>query len=177
MPITELFAVMNLCRDIYFTSRHEKGASFLKRLMLLHDFRISVSSCYAQRDCRPGLVFLKSPVFPPSLLKLLRSSLDTWLAAYGLRLGLAPKGLFGEAFCPYRLPAVAPCQRFPDAGAEPLLVRRKGRAGSSPVIICCGMVWPIKRSMLWSESTSLDDAKEMAMPVAPARPVRPMRCT
>jgi hypothetical protein len=143
MPVTRLFAVVVLRRVFYFTARNEKGASFLKRLMLSHDFRISESYRYAQRDCRLGLVFLKSPVFPPSLLKLLRSSLDNWLAAYGLRLGLAPKGLFGEVFCPYRLPAVAPCQRFPDAGAEPPLVRRKGRAGSSPVMICCGMVWPI----------------------------------
>jgi hypothetical protein len=100
---------------------------------------------YAHREWRLGLVFLKSPAFPPSLLKLLLSSPENRLSVSGLRPGLAPKGFFDGVFCPYRLPVVAPCQRFPDEVAEwfPLPERRKGRAGSSPGITCRGIDWPM----------------------------------
>lgn len=103
------------------------------------------SSAYAHRDWRPGLALLKSPDLPPSLLKPLLSSLDIRLSAYGFRPGLVPKELLGKAPCPYRLPAVAPCQRLPEDGADalPLPERRKGRAGSSPGITCWGIDWPM----------------------------------
>jgi hypothetical protein len=135
---------------------------------------------YAHRDGRRFvLLALKLPALPPSLLTPHFSSRENRVSGLDFLFGLVLKGSLGAVLCPYRFPAVAPCQRFPVAGIALQLLpeRGNGRAGSSPGITCWGMDWPIKRSIARRESTSLPEANEMAMPDAPARPVRPMRCT
>jgi len=69
---------------------------------------ISVISDYTQRLWRPGFAPRKSENLPPSLLTLLFSSRLNRVSVFGFLPGLAPNEFFGDAFCPYRLPAEAP---------------------------------------------------------------------
>lgn len=106
---------------------------------------LCVKRDYVHRLLLYWLDLRKSPNFPPSCLTLFFSSLKKRSSEADRRVVFEPKGLLGAAFWPYRLPVEAPCQRFPDDGDGllPLLDRRKGRAGSSPAMVCWGMLCPM----------------------------------
>lgn len=72
--------------------------------------------------------------------------------------------------------AAVPAPREPAPGPDPLRTAR-GERGSSPAMTWRVRGWPMYLSIRVSWSVSRDDAKEIAIPVAPALPVRPMRWT